>query len=130
MKSLAFILFLAFAGMAGAQATAPQVVAKIRVGTHPCSAVEANGRLWVTNFVSHTVSVVDPKRNRVLGKPIKVDSEPCGIVAGAGSVWTHSYGTNRLARINPRTRKVKRIRIGYGSYDVLFAADSVWVTNN
>ena len=64
----------------------------------------------------------------MLGKPIKVDSEPCGIVAGAGSVWTHSYGTNRLARINPRTRKVKRIGIGYGSYDVLFAADSVWVT--
>ena len=43
MKRLAFILFLALAGIAGAQATAPQVVAKIRVGTHPCSSTEANG---------------------------------------------------------------------------------------
>ena len=127
MRILAVIV--AVASLAGAQAS-PSVVAKIRVGVHPCSAVEANGRLWVTNFVSNTVSVVDPVRNRVVGKPIKVDSEPCGIVAGAGSVWTHAYGGTRLDRIDVRTRKVTRIRIGHGSYDVLFAEGSVWVTNN
>ena len=65
-----------------------------------------------------------------LGKPIRVDPEPCGIVSGAGSVWTHAYGGTRLDRINTRTRKVTRIRIGHGSYDVLFAAGSAWVTNN
>jgi len=96
MKRLALILFLGFAGIAGAQAAAPQVLAKIRVGTHPCSAVEANGRLWVTNFVSHTVSVVDPKRNRVLSKPIKVDSQPCGN-ANRAQATIHVKGGFRCA---------------------------------
>ena len=125
MKRLALVFFLAFCGIAGAQSTAPQVVAKIRVGTHPCAAVEANGRLWVTNFTSHTVSVVDPKRNRVLGKPIKVDSQP--VDRGRRRQRLDALLRHEsLARIDPHTRKVKRIRIGLGSDDVLFAAESVW----
>ena len=71
-------------GIAWARRPPPlQVVAKHPRRHAAARLSKRTGR--VTNFVSHTVSVVDPKRNRVLGKPIRLDSEPCGIVAG--SLW-------------------------------------------
>src|SRR5690349_605653 len=105
---LALSLLVLASATASALPSQPRVVARIRVGSQPCSSVEARGRLWVTNYGDSTVSVVDPGRNRRVGKPIRVDSSPCGIVFGAGSVWTHAYGSNRLDRINPRKRKVTR----------------------
>ena len=94
--------------------------------------VAAKGLLWVTNYSpEHRLGdrpgdeqgggQADPGRRG----PVRASSP------GAGSIWTHGFKTNLLVRINPRSRKVtKRIKIGQGSYDVLFAAGSVWVTNN
>src|SRR5262249_61183709 len=132
MLRLATLLSLvAVAGAAASPAGSPLVVTKIRVGAKPCASVAAKGLLWVTNYGSSPVSVIDPAKNRVVGKPIRVDPGPCGIVAGAGSIWTHAFNSDRVDRINPRSRRVtQRIRIGRGSFDVLFAAGSLWGTNN
>jgi YVTN family beta-propeller protein len=83
---LSLLLVLAVAAVASAAPSAdPQVIAKIRVGSAPCASVAAKGLLWVTNYNSSTVSVIDPKTNKVVGKQIPVAPGPCAIVAGAGS---------------------------------------------
>jgi YVTN family beta-propeller protein len=124
-------LALPLAGAAAPGAAPIQVLAKISVGKKPCTAAAGFGAVWVTNYGQGTVRVIDPARNRTIGKAIKVGSAPCGIVTGGGAVWVNEYGTNRVVKINPRKRKVAAsIRVGDSPFDVLYAAGSVWSSDN
>ena len=106
-------LALPLAGAGARAVDSVQVLAKISVGKKPCAAAFGYGLVWVTNYGQGTVRVVDPQRNRPVGKAIKVGSAPCGIVTGGGAVWVNEYGTNRVVKINPRKRRVAAsIRVG------------------
>jgi YVTN family beta-propeller protein len=113
---------------------APRVAAKIvagAIGAKPCAGVEAFGYEWVTNYGAGTLVRIDPRRNRLVGKPIRLGPTPCGIAAGAGSLWIDGYGSNTVERVSPtRLRVVKRIRVGSAPFDVAFGFGSVWATSN
>ena len=57
------------------------VVATIPVGTQPVGVAfnPDNGDLYVTNFSSNTVSVINPATNTVVATPITVGSGPVGV---------------------------------------------------
>src|SRR5262245_32254720 len=100
-----------------------RVIAKIRTGAGPCIATAIQGRVWVSNFNAWTLVRVDPRSNRLVGRPLPVGKQPCGLSFGAGSVWVGPFGSRMIERLDPRTGKLTaRIRIGGMPYDVLFHA--------
>jgi YVTN family beta-propeller protein len=124
------IVATACGGAASGAGAAPRVVAKIPVGgVGPCGSVAAFGRIWVANYATSVIVRVDPKRNRLKGRPVRVGSLPCGINAGAGAIWIDGYGTNSIERLDPKTLKVKHIRVGGAPFDVAFGEGSVWSSN-
>ena len=106
---------------------APQPVARIATGAHPCGAVAAGGAVWVANDGSGTLARIDPRTNRVTRR-ISVGRGVCEVTAGFGAVWVSSYRTGALVRVDLRTHRVRRIRVGASPFDVVVAARRVWVT--
>jgi len=116
--------------VAAAAGSAPQVVAKIKVGTQPCAGVAAFGSYWASTYGASMLSRINPRTNKVT-KTGRLGIEPCGVAAGAGSLWIDGYGTGRVERVNRTTLKVvKRIKVGVNVWDVAFAFGSVWASNN
>jgi streptogramin lyase len=53
------------------------------------------GSVWVRNDEGDAVTQIDPRRGKVVGRPIRVGSAgelPSGIAVGEGAVWVANYG--------------------------------------
>jgi hypothetical protein len=77
---------------------------------------------------------IDPRSNRVVGKPTRLPVDPWHIAVGAGSVWVIPNGADgRLLRINPRTGRISAHisahPIYFGSV-LAFGAGFVWTGND
>ena len=79
---------------------------RIQVGTTPMKIdINPTGtRAYVTNFDSHTVSVIDltdvnGKKNQVIST-IKVGVNPFGVVANGDRVYVANYGSDNITVIN------------------------------
>ena len=57
--------------------------------------------MWVANAKDNTVSQIDPKTGRVVGRAIPVGDDPIGIAFGAGAVWTANHQDGTVTRIKP-----------------------------
>ena len=57
--------------------------------------------MWVANAKDNTVSQIDPKTNRVVGRAIPVGDDPIGIAFGNGAVWTANHQDGTVTRITP-----------------------------
>jgi YVTN family beta-propeller protein len=108
MRRLGLVAAVSLALAAGAEGSggAVDVVAKIKVGTQPCSVVLADGSAWATVFADDEVVRIDTATNQVV-KRIAVDGGPCGITAGAGSIWLMNFRDATVQRIDPKTASVR-----------------------
>jgi streptogramin lyase len=87
-------------------------VRKIAVGATPDSVLVAYGRVWVTAWAAGKLTVVDPRKVKVVRR-IDVGGRPTGLTARNGAVWVGFVrGATAIARVSPRTFRVERIDVG------------------
>ncbi|MDX6637730.1 MAG: hypothetical protein QOJ01_1241, partial [Solirubrobacterales bacterium] len=81
------------------------------VGANPKGVAYADGKLFVSNTDSGTVSVLDSGTLKSAGKDIVLgaNSQPRGIGFGYGSVWVAEGTGGKVAQINPTTRDVQLV---------------------
>src|SRR5439155_16860928 len=77
-------------------------VITIGVGRHPDRIAVRGKRVYVTNYSSSTLSVIDARTNRVLGEPVVVPVNPYAIAATPGAVWVTSVAENKVAKLTGR----------------------------
>jgi DNA-binding beta-propeller fold protein YncE len=74
------------------------------------------------------LSLVNPKTNRVVGRPLVLGS-PQSITFGHGAVWVADHA-GWLVKIGPITFEVvARQRLGFGPHGVVIANDAVYVAD-
>jgi streptogramin lyase len=61
-----------------------------------------NGVVWVANRLDSTLTRIDPRLARTVGKPVQVGLNPLAVVVHGHSVWVTSVGDNRLTRVDFR----------------------------
>src|SRR5204863_4425065 len=84
----------------------------IDVGGRPFSLADAEGSIWVANFLSGTVQRVDPATNRVVAR-ISVGGQPYGLAVAPGSIWVGNNARDDVARIDTASNRVAaRVTVG------------------
>jgi YVTN family beta-propeller protein len=108
-------------------------VADYNVGLLPCFAYAMNGKVFVCNYGSNTVSVIQPGVG-VVGT-INVGAGPFGLAAdlsASPNLWIANYSDSTLSRVDVATLKViDTISLGFqsGPTDVAATPDGyVWVS--
>jgi streptogramin lyase len=98
------------------------------------SEITYDGRyLWTTNDDERykrgsTVSKIDPRRKRVVGKPV-VLRNPQSLTFGGGAIWVADHG-GALVKIDPTTRKIlARTRLNFGPHGVVVTNGAVYVAD-
>lgn len=102
-------------------------VGDIKVGGMPYGICEdINGRIYVTNYSDHTVSVIE--NGKTLGLPIPVSAGPRGIVADFyGNVWVACYLSNTVVKITNHT-VVDEIPVPYNPEGITCSpTNDIWV---
>lgn len=128
-----------FGSSSAANRSAPKsesrITARIPVPGRPFAVATGGGRVWVLTRQPHAaVWRIDPRSNRIVGKPTRLPVDPWGIAVGAGSVWVTPNGADgRLTRIDARTGRISaRISarpIYFGSV-VAVGGGFVWTGND
>jgi len=105
------------------------------VGQQPTGVAVTGQRIWVINYVSQTLSWLDPTSGALLGTR-SVGGAPTGIAAGGGAIWvTAQFGlgnstTGSLLRFDPTTvQPAAPLTLGDGVDAIAFGQGAVWVTN-
>jgi YVTN family beta-propeller protein len=86
-------------------------------------------KLYVANFVTRTVSVVDPIRATVIDAPIPVGRRPAGVAVTADGrqVYVANSDDSTLSAITIDTRKTSTIELPRGPFGVATALDRPYV---
>ncbi len=96
-------------------------------------AVNPGGNVYVTNFGSGTVSVINPATNTVTGSPITIGNGPSGVAVSpvTGLVFVTNFDSNTVSVIDPNTNTVTgSIPVGTGAYGVAVnPGGNIYVTN-
>jgi YVTN family beta-propeller protein len=77
----------------------------IPVGRRPAAIAFGEGAIWVANYLSNSVSRIDPSTNKVVAT-ISLDSNPSSIAAGQGSVFVASSLQDTTGRSGLRLQAV------------------------
>jgi YVTN family beta-propeller protein len=129
----------------------------VEVGRNPSQAVVGGGFVWVANSGDGTLSVVDPRTNRVVDTvrigdigvlqaqgcgPTSVHAYPDGtyatrrcdipsaVVVADGAVWVTKDDEMALLRLDPATRRVtNKIPLGVAPFLMAAGEGSIWVTD-
>jgi virginiamycin B lyase len=113
-----------------AKTNKPDVVITVE---KPCSGLAvAFDSLWIPSCGAHTLLRADAHTGAIQATVAAspADSEG-GIAAGAGSIWLVTSGTSELDRIDAATNAVvAKIQLPKGTFNPIFAGDSVWVACN
>ncbi|CFD66814.1 PE domain-containing protein [Mycobacterium tuberculosis] len=98
-------------------------------------AVNPGGNVYVTNFGSGTVSVINPATNTVTGSPITIGNGPSGVAVSpvTGLVFVTNFDSNTVSVIDPTTNTVTGSPITVGTAPTGVAVNpvtgEVYVTN-
>ncbi|AHM06714.1 Pe_pgrs family protein [Mycobacterium tuberculosis variant bovis BCG str. ATCC 35743] len=98
-------------------------------------AVNPGGNVYVTNFGSGTVSVINPATNTVTGSPITIGNGPSGVAVSpvTGLVFVTNFYSNTVSVIDPTTNTVTGSPITVGTAPTGVAVNpvtgEVYVTN-
>ena len=123
-----------------AETNASPITARISVPGHPFRIATGKRYLWVLSRGATgacapgkcTVLRIDPRTNRVVGRPTALPADGWDLVAAAGSVWVTQFD-GRLVRIDGRSGRIRaRIRaprVYFGS-TVAFGGGYVWTGND
>lgn len=111
------------------------IAARIRLPGPPLSVATGYGSVWaLTRQPAPAVWRIDPKSNRVVGKPTRLPVNPWNIAVGSGSVWVTPNGADgRLIRIDPRSGRISAwisARPVYFGSVIAFGAGFVWTGND
>lgn len=113
---------------------------RIHVPGHPFRLAAGEGLVWVLNRAPRpcppsrpcTVTRIDPRANRVVGKPTRLPADGWDLAAGFGSVWATQFD-GRLIRIDARTgaitARISARPIYFGS-GVTVGGGFVWTGND
>jgi serine/threonine-protein kinase len=83
----------------------------------------------VPNYADDTITEIDPRSARVVGRPIHVGRGPCEAAIANGQIWVANIGTGTVNRIDPLSRRVvgAPISAGRSPFGVVSAAGAIWV---
>ena len=59
------------------------------------------GGVWVANLDGNTVTRLDPRTGRPVGRPLPVGDGPATLAVGGGSVWVGNFRVDTVTRISP-----------------------------
>jgi DNA-binding beta-propeller fold protein YncE len=101
----------------------------IKTGRGPVGLASDGRVVWIANSDDGTVTRVDARKGRVIGKPIRVGRGPSSIAIASGSVWVSNHDERTIARIDARTARVLESAIALDSsvIDVDAAGRTLWV---
>jgi hypothetical protein len=143
---VSFVLAVAVGGLGagcsgGESESASQITARIDVPGHPFRIAAGRDFVWVlTRGLAGacapprqpcTVLRIDPRANRVVGRPISLPQDAWDLAVGAGAVWVTQFD-GRILRIDARTGRIRRISarpLYFGSV-VAFGGGFVWTGND
>ena len=74
----------------------------IGVGRRPTGIAARGSQVWVTSFIDHTISRIDPAASALAGQPVKVPLNPYALTLTADSVWLIALGRGEVARVRYR----------------------------
>ncbi len=127
-----FIVFMSVSNLPASYAYT--LLTSIPVGANPIAIAfdPVNGNVYVANYGSSTVSVINGTSNSVIGS-IQVGSGPHGVTSGNGNVYVANYISSTVSVINETSNSVIVPSIQVGTYPDAIAFDSangnVYVAN-
>jgi streptogramin lyase len=74
----------------------------IGVGRHPTGVAARGKQIWVTSFIDHTLTQIDPDTSRTVGKPVPVPLNPYRLTLTNDSIWLTAVGRGEVARVRYR----------------------------
>jgi DNA-binding beta-propeller fold protein YncE len=108
----------------------PSVSDPIEVGRPPLRLAVGGGSVWATSAADGTLSAIDPRSRRVVGRPQRLGVGISGVAYGAGSVWISDPRRGRVLRIDPPASGVsERIEVGGRPGAIVFGGGRVWVAD-
>lgn len=107
----------------------PSVPATVTVGSEPGASAASNGYLYVCNYSSGTVSVINASTNTVTAT-VTVGSEPDAIAISGGYAYVCNYGGGTVSVINTSTNSVSTtLTVGTNPRAIAIAGSYAYVCN-
>jgi DNA-binding beta-propeller fold protein YncE len=109
-----------------------RTVATITVGRAPLDLVATPGAVWVPNSGGggDSVARIDPRTNRLAGRPVRTGASPQSLAAGGGSLWVANHDAATVTRIELASGKVVAdIPVPSEPHRVAYGAGAAWVGN-
>jgi DNA-binding beta-propeller fold protein YncE len=107
-----------------------RTVATIRVRRGPLDVAVTPGAVWVTNSGGDSVVRIDPKTNRLSGRPVTTGASPQSLAVGGGSLWVANHDAGTVTRIALASGKVVAdIPVPSEPHRVAYGAGAAWVGN-
>ena len=103
------------------------LVGTIQVGTSSYGIAYGNGNIYVANFGSNNVSVINATNTVVATIP--VGTNPAGVTYGNGNAYVANYGSNTVSVIDSTNTVVATIPVGTNPSGVTYGNGNAYVTN-
>jgi YVTN family beta-propeller protein len=103
---------------------------KVPVGRGPRGLAFDGGAIWVSNFFSNTVNVININSNSV-GKSINVGSRPTGVVYDGEWIWVANQQSHNVTRIYTLLEyyPINSVGVGLHPDEIAFDGTHIWVTS-
>jgi YVTN family beta-propeller protein len=109
-----------------------RTVTTITVPRAPLDLAATPRAVWVTNAGAggDSVARIDPRTNRLLGRPVRTGASPQSLAVGGGSLWVANHDERTVARIDLASATVVAdIPVPSEPHRVAWGAGAVWVGN-
>ena len=109
-----------------------RTVATITVPRAPLDLAATSRAVWVTNAGAGGASVarIDPRTNRLSGRPVRTGASPQSLAVGGGSLWVANHDERTVTRIDLASgTMVADISVPSEPHRVAYGAGAVWVGN-
>ncbi|MBS0418971.1 MAG: YncE family protein [Proteobacteria bacterium] len=109
------------------------VLSTTRVGSVPIEAAYDGSRIWFTNYVSSTISILDRSGQILNTIQLPSGSDPEGILFDGKYMWVANNGpvANYVSKFDPvTTRLIAKYPVGINPDWFAFDGTYIWVTNS
>jgi YVTN family beta-propeller protein len=106
--------------------------ATVTVGRGPLDLAVTPGAVWVPNAGGggDSVARIDPRANRLVGRPVRTGASPQSLAVGGGSLWVANHDAATVTRIDQASGKVLAdIPVPSEPHRVAWGAGAAWVGN-
>jgi DNA-binding beta-propeller fold protein YncE len=109
-----------------------RMVATIKVRRAPLDIAATPGAVWVPNSGGggDSVARIDPRTNRLAGRPVSTGASPQSLAVGGGSLWVANHDARAVTRIDLASGTVVAdIPVPSEPHRVAYGAGAAWVGN-